>query len=128
MFNSLVIRFGSAPIAIAIKVAMSARLTLRGGIALANARLHDVVHEPAIANLGLVDIKFLLAMSEDRHQSKTSEIARRLGKKSSELSSVRARLLSREVIRAPMRGYVSFAVPDLGEYLREIQDEILARY
>ena len=103
-------------------------LDVEEGIALANARFHDVVHEPAIANLGLIDINYLMAMSEDRHQSKTSDIARRLGKKSSELSSVRARLLSREVIQAPMRGYVSFAVPDLDEYLRQNRDEILARY
>ena len=98
------------------------------GIALANARFHDVVHEPAIANLRLLDIEYLLAMCDDNQRSKTSDIAHRLGKKSSELSSVRARLLSREVIQAPMRGYVSFAVPDLDEYLRQNRDEILARY
>ena len=31
------------------------------GIALAGARFHDVVHEPAISGLGLNDIKYLLA-------------------------------------------------------------------
>lgn len=47
------------------------------GIALAEARFHDVVHEPAISGLGLNDIKYLLAMCEDKQQSKTFEIARR---------------------------------------------------
>lgn len=45
------------------------------GIALAEARFHDVVHEPAISGLGLNDIKYLLAMCEDKQQSKSSEIA-----------------------------------------------------
>ena len=51
------------------------------GIALAEARFHDVVHEPAISGLGLNDIKYLLAMCEDKQQSKSAEIARRMGKK-----------------------------------------------
>ena len=51
------------------------------GIALAEARFHDVVHEPAISGLGLNDIKYLLAMCEDKQQSKSSEIARRMGKR-----------------------------------------------
>ncbi len=44
------------------------------GIALAEARFHDVVHEPAISGLGLNDIKYLLAMCEDKQQSKSSEM------------------------------------------------------
>lgn len=55
------------------------------GIALAEARFHDVVHEPAISGLGLNDIKYLLAMCEDKQQSKSSEIARRMGKKTKEV-------------------------------------------
>lgn len=58
------------------------------GIALAEARFHDVVHEPAISGLGLNDIKYLLAMCEDKQQSKSSEIARRMGKKTNEISSL----------------------------------------
>lgn len=98
------------------------------GIALAEARFHDVVHEPAIAGLNLQDIRYLLAMCEDKRVSKSSEIAKRLGKKTSEISSTRAKLLQREVIQAPQRGYVEFAVPDLDEYLRQNKEEILERY
>lgn len=36
------------------------------GIALAEARFRDAVHEPAISGLGLNDIKYLLAMCEDK--------------------------------------------------------------
>ena len=50
------------------------------GIALAEARFHDVVHEPAISGLGLNDIEYLLAMHEDKQQSKSSEIAGRMGR------------------------------------------------
>ena len=98
------------------------------GIALAEARFHDVVHEPAISGLGLNDIKYLLAMCEDKQQSKSAEIAKRMGKKTNEISSIRAKLLQREVIQAPQRGYVQFAVPDLDIYLRENAEEILERY
>lgn len=98
------------------------------GIALAEARFHDVVHEPAISGLGLNDIKYLLAMCEDKQQSKSSEIAKRMGKKTNEISSIRAKLLQREVIQAPQRGYVQFAVPDLDIYLRENAAEILERF
>lgn len=98
------------------------------GIALADTRFHDVVHEPAISGLGVNDIKYLLAMCEDKQQSKSAEIARRMGKKTNEISSIRAKLLQREVIQAPQRGYVQFAVPDLDIYLRENAEEILERF
>lgn len=98
------------------------------GITLAEARFHDVVHEPAISVLGLNDIKYLLAMCEDKQQFKSSEIAKRMGKKTNEVSSIRAKLLQREVIQAPQRGYVQFAVPDLDAYLRENAAEILERF
>lgn len=98
------------------------------GIAIAAARFHDAVHEPAIARLGLSDIQYLLAMCEDKRVSKSADIAKRIGKRTSEISTIRARLLQREVIQAPQRGYVEFAVPDLAEYLRENREEILSRY
>ena len=80
-------------------------------------------------NPGLTEpIKYLLAMCEDKQQSKSSEIAKRMGKKTNEISSIRAKLLQREVIQAPQRGYVQFAVPDLDIYLRENAAEILERF
>lgn len=54
--------------------------------------------------------------------------AKRMGKKTNEISSIRAKLLQREVIQAPQRGYVQFAVPDLDIYLRENAAEILERF
>lgn len=65
------------------------------GIALAEARFHDVVHDPAISGLGPNDIKYLLAMCEDKQQSKSAEIAKRMGKKTNEISSIRAKLLTK---------------------------------
>ena len=46
------------------------------GIALAEARFRDIVYEPAISGLGLNDIKYLLAMCEDKQKSKSSEISK----------------------------------------------------
>lgn len=77
------------------------------GILLAEARFHDVVHEPAISGLSRNEINYLYAVCEDGKRSKTSDLANRLGKKMSELSSVRAKLLSREVIQAFQRGLCS---------------------
>ena len=51
-----------------------------------------------------------------------------MGKKTNEISSIRAKLLQREVIQAPQRDYVQFAVPDLDFYLRENAEEILERF
>ncbi len=98
------------------------------GLALAFARFHDAVHEPCIANLSLSEVSYLLAMSEDKTVSKTSDLVERMGRKSNELSSIRSRLLQREVIQAPRRGYVEFAVPGLRDYLRKQREEILERY
>ncbi len=110
------------------KSAVVGEADIETGIAIASARFHDVVHEPAIARLCLSDIKYLMAMCEDKRVSKSADIAKRMGKRTSEISSIRARLLQREVIQAPQRGYVEFAVPDLAEYLRENREEILSRY
>lgn len=98
------------------------------GIALASARFHDAVHEPAIAGLSELEIRYLFAMSEDRRTSKTSDIAKRMGKKANEISGIRSKLLQREVIQVPQRGYVEFSIPYLREYLLENKDDILERY
>lgn len=98
------------------------------GIALASARFHDAVHEPEIAGLSELEIRYLFAMSEDRRTSKTSDIAGRMGKKANEISGVRSKLLQREVIQVPRRGYVEFSIPYLREYLLENKDDILERY
>lgn len=74
------------------------------GIALAEARFHDVVHEPAISGLGPNDIKYLLAMCEAKQQSKSSEIARRMGKKTNEISSIRAKISYKERLFRRHRG------------------------
>ena len=67
-------------------------------------------------------------MCEDKQQSKSAEFAKRMGKKTNEISSIRAKLLQREVVQVPQRGYVQFAVPDLDIYLRENAEEILRRF
>lgn len=56
------------------------------------------------------------------------DTTKRMGKKTNEISSIRAKLLQREVIQTPQRGYVQFAVPDLDIYLRENAEEILERF
>lgn len=101
---------------------------VRIGVELATIRFHQTVHEPAIAGLSLLEMNYLFAMCEDKNVSRTADLADRLDKKTNELSGARARLLQRETIQAPRRGYVEFAVPGLADYLRESREEILERY
>lgn len=54
-----------------VKSAIVSERDVTEGIALAEARFHDVVHGPAIFGLGLNDIKYLLDMCEDKQQSKS---------------------------------------------------------
>jgi len=89
------------------------------GVANARRRLGSLVHEPALAPASDVDRSFLLAMSRDDGPSKVIEIAKRLGVDRSYANQYRLRLLAADLIEAPKRGYVDFALPYLREYLRE---------
>jgi hypothetical protein len=58
-------------------------------------------------------------MSQDDGASKTSEIATRMGVDANYVGQYRLRLIDAELIVAPERGKVDFALPYLRGYLRE---------
>jgi hypothetical protein len=89
------------------------------GVARAQRRLGGLIHEPALNAASEIDRSFLLAMSTDDGPSRMADIQARLGVNTSYASQYRLRLIAAELIVAPRRGYVDFALPYLREYLRE---------
>lgn len=58
------------------------------------------------------------AMSQDDGPSLISDIAERMGKKStSDISVLRDRLIQDGLVFAPERGYLSFTVPGMADYI-----------
>lgn len=98
------------------------------GVGIADERFHQAVHEPAIAGISKGALEYLLAMARDEGASSTSAVAKRMGRSTKATSSFRRSLLQRQVIQAPARGYVEFAIPFLREYLIQNESDLLARY
>lgn len=98
------------------------------GTAIALEQFHQAVFEPAISGLSLSAMEYLLAMTEDRAASSTQAVAERLGKSQSSASTLRRALLQKQIIQPSARGFVEFAIPFLGDYLKGHREELLARY
>ena len=98
------------------------------GVEEAMLDFNESVHEPAIADLPLRCVQYLLAMTEDRRVSSTADIAQRLGEKASSLTSYRRLLVRRQVIEPTARGYVAFSIPFTREFLQSNAEALLARY
>jgi hypothetical protein len=92
--------------------------TAQRAIPIAIARMGDLVHEPALADLSRGDQQFLVAMAIDDGPSRTGVIARRLGVDDAWASQYRRRLIDAELIRPVRRGEFEFELPYLREYLR----------
>ena len=89
------------------------------GVANARRRLGSLVHAPALGDLSDIDKSFLVAMSKDEGPSKMGDIAERLDVTPKYASTYRLRLIAAELIESTRRGYVSFTLPYLRDYLRE---------
>ncbi len=98
------------------------------GISRAYSDFSDAVLLPALDELPERSIEYLLAMTEDEDKSGTGVIAKRMGLEPSQLSATRRQLIERQVIDAPSRGLVRFAIPRLRDYLLENREEILSRF
>ena len=81
-------------------------------------RVGRLVHDPSLAALSDRDRQFLAAMALDSGPSKMSDIAERLGVDKNYASQYRRRLLATELIEAPQRGAVAFALPYLRDHVR----------
>lgn len=88
--------------------------------ALASARrdLVDNIFRPVLAPLSAKDRDFLKAMSKDPEESRVADIKERLKMSNAMVQTYRKRLMDGDIIASEHRGYLSFVVPYLGEYLR----------
>lgn len=91
----------------------------REGVTNARRRLATLIHEPALRAASDIDRTFLHAMADDDGPSRMSDIQQRLGVDTNYASQYRLRLIAAELIYAPRRGYVDFALPYLREHLRD---------
>ena len=98
------------------------------GIELAMQDFNATVHETAIARLPLKAVEYLLAMAQDEGVSSTAEIACRLNAKPNALTSTRRVLIRRQAIESTARGFVTFSIPYMREFLLENKADILGRY
>lgn len=86
------------------------------------------VHETALAGLPLRAMEYVVAMSQDAGVSRTSAVAERMGIAPSALTSYRRMLINRQIIESTSRGFVTFSIPYMREYVRANREELLARY
>lgn len=92
---------------------------VREGASLARLEMRDRILETTYRELSDGDLRFLRAMLPDEHESRLSDIARRMGVTSSYASQYRRRLLEEGVIGERGRGVVGFDIPAFREFLAE---------
>ena len=95
------------------------------GVAVARQRFDETVIEPILHHMAPMQVRYLLAMAEDADgSSSTGAVAQRLGKPASEAGVYRERLIAASVVDAGAWGRVRFAIPYMGEYLRQHANQI----
>ncbi|WP_255467150.1 ATP-binding protein [Raoultibacter phocaeensis] len=87
------------------------------GIRLASREMKSRIIETTYRELSNGDLRFLKAMLPDEKESRLSDIAQRMGKKSNYASQYKRRLLEEGVIGERARGVVGFDIPGFREYL-----------
>lgn len=105
-----------------ITITASERGTVAGkdfetALSLARMEFIEDICETTLAQLSEKDIAFLSAMSDDENESSMQDICKRLEVDSSYANRYRSRLLQAGVINQSRRGFVTFAVPYLRDYL-----------
>jgi len=89
-------------------------------ISAAKSRLGALVYEAALRDLSPVDREFLYAMAEDMDgPSRMIDISERMRRTASYVSQYRLRLLGSDLVREAGYGRLEFAMPFLGQYLRD---------
>lgn len=91
---------------------------LEGAVAASREDYENDVCGTTLAALSDMDCKFLMAMADDGEESRMVNLAERLGVKQDYAQKYRRRLIDAGVIEVSRRGYVRYAVPLLGDYLR----------
>ena len=92
--------------------------TLSEAIESAQATFGNDICKTTLAALSDRDVDFLAAMAADFGPSNISSVAERMGVSFDYAQKYRKRLIDAGVIARARRGYVEFAIPLLGDYLR----------
>ena len=97
---------------------------MRAGVDAGVAEFEVAVHEPALNDLSEVDREVVKAMAEDIRESKTGDIADRMGKSPTYVSQYRSRLQVAGIIEPSRYGYVRFTIPYMREFVKKNADRI----
>ncbi|KQB86914.1 ATP-binding protein [Corynebacterium lowii] len=89
------------------------------GLPLVKERMGMQVHTPALRELPPRELEYLHIMAQNPGPTPTGSVAERMGIPTNQQSTYRRRLIERGIITPAGYGYVDFAIPYLGEYLRE---------
>ncbi len=89
----------------------------RHGSAWAMREMEEHVLAATYRELSTGDIRYLTAMLPDAQESRTADVAARMGVTSGYASAYKARLLAQGVIGQPARGWVRFEIPGMRDYL-----------
>ena len=98
------------------------------GIAIAREQFHQLVLETAISGISKGAMEYLIAMSCDEGMSSTASVAQRMGRSPKLAGSLRHQLIQKQIIQAPARGYVEFAIPFLRDYIAQNKHDLMLRY
>lgn len=90
-------------------------------------RYKGEVLSPIIEGATTNELRFLLAMSSEKGEAKTSAIINESGFDKSLYTFIRASLIEEGIIDAPRRGYLAFSVPFLPAWLKAHRDDITTR-
>lgn len=102
---------------------------VREGAEMAMGDYVEAVIEPALSRLSKRAMSYLVEMSGSDGPSSTGCVAKSLGVPAQSLSSVRASLISKQVIEpTEARGYVDFAIPWMREYVGDHAVELMDRF
>lgn len=89
------------------------------GIEVARRKIGQLVHAPALQDLSDVDKTILVAMAQDDGPSRSTDIAKRIGKNTNYVSVYKGRLERAGMIDVLPNGRLAFSTPELREYLVE---------
>lgn len=99
----------------------------RRGIAGAQLDMEEYILASTYRELSDGDVRFLEAMLDDAHESRLSDIARRMGVTAGYASKYKTRLLAAGVVGERARGVVAYDIPGMREYVAERQGERTTR-
>ena len=92
---------------------------VRFGAALARRNFTERVLDATYYDLSPNDVRFLQAMLDDERESRTTDIASRLGETTNYTSTYKRRLIKRGVIGERGAYFVVFELPGFRDYLME---------